>query len=60
MHHLLVGLSSLRFMETWHLDPTRVTFTVILDLAHSTLDPSRVTFTAILDMFRGNVIRLVD
>jgi hypothetical protein len=60
------GLHSLPFW-TWlysdwwsdHLDPSRVTFTAILDLAQSDwwcdhLDPSRVTFTAILDLSQSD------
>jgi hypothetical protein len=50
------GLHSLPF---WTLlippYPSRVTFTAILDLAHSTLDPPRVTFIAILDLAQSTL-----
>jgi Fe-S-cluster formation regulator IscX/YfhJ len=47
LRYLLDCASSAFSVRSWSI---KFSFTVILDVAHSTVDPSRVTFTAILDV----------
>jgi hypothetical protein len=49
-----------RWLGTILIHPqSRVTFTAILDLAHSTLDPPRVTSTAILNLAHSTLDSLL-